>query len=181
MAALPPWVTEMPIVEQQFVIDTFRSACLSGSAKFKAGEVTKVSRKEVDGNVRWYLYGAKANTQIYRLNLSRPAYLIATDQKPGGYYYTKICRIIVRDMPLLPTWEKILKVSFTAQQKHDMIGDPNRAYIEFPIPEERVKLNIRQLPDQFISVQMSTMSEAETRDWQASRSIRKSPISKAEK
>ena len=181
MVALPPWATEMPVAEQQFVIDTFRSACLSGAAKFKPGEVTRVTRQKVDGKVRWYLYGAKRDTQIYQLNLSRPAYLITADAKPGGYYYSKMCLIVARDMPLFPTWEKILRVNFTAQQKHDMIGDPSSASIEFPIPEERKKLHIRQLPDQFISFQMSTMSEAENRDWQDSQAIRKSPISKAEK
>ncbi|HTI30891.1 MAG TPA: hypothetical protein VL405_02080 [Sphingomonas sp.] len=181
MVDLPPWVTEMPVAEQQFVIDTFRAACLSGSATFKVGEVTKITRTEVDGKIRWYFSGAKAEDKIYRLNLSRPVYLVTADAKPGGYYYSKMCLIIARDMPLFPTWEKILKVNFTAQQKHDMIGDPSRASIEFPIPEEHKKLHIRQLPDQYISFQMSTMSEAETRDWRTSRSIRRSPISKAEK
>ncbi len=181
MDTLPPWVQPLPAAEVEYVLDVFRSACMKGAVTFKSGQATKITHRDLHPDISWYFKPDKTQ-QIYRLNVSKPAYLITFDQKPGRYFYTKVCTVAVRDIPLMPTWEKLLKVSFPTQLKRDMnTGSPRSTYIEFPIPEEGKKLHIAQVYGRFVAMQMSSMSEAETREWNSSRVIKKSPISKAEK
>jgi hypothetical protein len=170
----------MPIDEVDYLVETFRSACMRGSATFKVGEVQKIAWKNLDPNVNWY-YGYEKSQQIYKLNRSQAAYLITFDQKPGGYYYSKVCAVVARGLPFLSTWERVLKVRFTEDASRKLVTNGRTDFIELPVPEEGMKLSIRRLWGPFVTLQASTMSKAETREWSNSRAIKASPIPRERK
>jgi hypothetical protein len=168
MDAHPPWVTPMPAAEVDYVVEKFREACMRGKAKFDRGQIKPIAIKELYPDVR-YFYSI-AHQQTYQLTLSRPAYLVTFTQKPGRGYYPKGCAIIARDLPFVETWEKVLKTKFTPEQGRRLVEtDTHVGLVEYPLPEEKMKLSIQRLAGPYVALQVSQMGEQETRDWKTSR------------
>ena len=159
-------IASAPEAEIDYLVERFRQACMRGEARFDAGQVSSIKVGDLKGDVR-RSYGHIKNARYYVLKLSVPAYLVTWERKPSGYYYTRGCAVIAQDLPLLKTWEKVLKTTFSPKERSRLIEvDTRIGLIEYPLPEEGSKLSIKRVyGGDFVAMQVSAMSKLETKDW----------------
>jgi hypothetical protein len=164
LAAATNWTAE----EVESIVTKFRQACMQGQVTFARGQVRPVEPKSLPSEVRRYC-GRIANARFYEMQLARPSYLISWERKPAGTYYTRGCAVVAPDLPLFPTWEKVLKAQFTPRERTRLMELERRmGIIEFPLPEEGNKVSIdRVFGGRFVALQVSAMSKYETREWKS--------------
>jgi hypothetical protein len=188
-AALLPLlaVTTLSNVDTTYVVDRFREVCVHGQARFTSGQIKEIAQKSMASDVRSYfsdISGHKYDdVKFYELALSAPAYLITWKRKPAPDYYTQGCAVVARDLPYIATWEKVLRVEFSSRDRARLLETEARRYRnEFPVPEEGKKIMIDRIyGGRFVSLQVAAMSKNETRDWQGTSAIKRSPLTERPK
>ncbi len=163
--------------DTNFLIDRFRQASIRGQAIFQKEEIRVVENSALATDVR-RSYGRVQGAKFYEIRFSSPAYLVTWDRKPKGTYYTQGCALVARDLPYIDSLEKVLNVQFSSRERGKLREVENRAlFNEFPLPEEGKKITLDRLyGGRFVALQVSAMSQFETRDWKNSPAVKNSPL-----
>ena len=167
----------LSVADTSYVVDKFRQACMQGQTSFASGQIKEIEAKSMGSDVRSYYSGA-TGARYYEIALSEPAYLVFWKRKPSGYYYTQGCAVITRNLPYIKAWELVLRVQFSSRERARLLQTEAEGYaVDFPLPEEGRKITIDRIyGGRFVSLQVSSTSTPETREWKKSSSIRRSPL-----